>query len=408
MALYAPYDELITAPPLRRRSVCGPICAILLAVLVFSAFVHLSLIVSLRSDVARVFFNALVLSSILAILPLALLWFIDRRERKTVWLFAAAFLWGGCIATAIAMPFNTAFFRLVDAWVTMNPIITEVLGPDASMMLAAPLSAPIAEEIAKALGVVVIFGLLRGEFETMRDGIVYGALVGLGFNWFEAALYVAQGYVEHGIALYGLQLGGRYALLGFGGHALFTGIFGALLGLAIQTQRRWLRILAPIAGLVLAIGGHMLNNALPLIATIASIAAGEPPPRQEPLPDIGFIEAFLTSSILEVITFLPFILILAVAFWRSSVWERRVVREELKEEVGGALSANEHRDILADGMFRTHRIDPTRPAASAALINAQHELAFRKRRVRDRGSNPDRDRLTTEWRRAIERLRTAM
>jgi RsiW-degrading membrane proteinase PrsW (M82 family) len=27
-----------------------------------------------------------------------------------------------------------------------------------------------------------------------RDGIVYAALGGLGFNWFEAALYVAQGF----------------------------------------------------------------------------------------------------------------------------------------------------------------------------------------------------------------------
>ena len=46
-------------------------------------------------------------------------------------------------------------------------------------------------EIAKALGVLLIFWLLRAEFDNMRDGIVYGALVGLGFNWFEAAPHVA-------------------------------------------------------------------------------------------------------------------------------------------------------------------------------------------------------------------------
>jgi len=39
--------------------------------------------------------------------------------------------------------------------------------------------------------VIVIFWLLRAEFDNLRDGIVYGALVGLGFNWFETALYVA-------------------------------------------------------------------------------------------------------------------------------------------------------------------------------------------------------------------------
>ena len=77
---------------------------------------------------------------------------------------------------------------------------------------------------------LLLFWLLRAEFDNMRDGLVYGALVGLGFNWFESALYVAQGYAEWGVAPYGLQLGLRYALFGFGGHALFTGIFGAFLG----------------------------------------------------------------------------------------------------------------------------------------------------------------------------------
>jgi protease PrsW len=46
-------------------------------------------------------------------------------------------------------------------------------------------------------------------------------------------------------------------------------------------------------------------------------------------------------------------------------------------------------------MLRTRRIDPARPRASAALVNAQHELAFRKRRVKDEGNDPKRDDLVT-------------
>jgi hypothetical protein len=46
-------------------------------------------------------------------------------------------------------------------------------------------------------------------------------------------------------------------------------------------------------------------------------------------------------------------------------------------------------------MLRTRRIDPARPRASAALVNAQHELAFRKRRVKDEGNDPERDDLVT-------------
>ncbi len=200
------YDHrLIMRPALRRREVCIAISAALIAVLGFATVVHLALLGSMRPDVASVFFRALALSGLLAALPLGVLWLLERRERQTPWLFAAAFLWGACIATGLALPFNSAFLELVDAWVAQHPLVTQLLGPDAAMLLAAPISAPIAEEIAKAMGVLVIFWLLRAEFDNVRDGIVYGALVGVGFNWFEAALYVAQGYTESGVAPYGIQ-----------------------------------------------------------------------------------------------------------------------------------------------------------------------------------------------------------
>ena len=391
-------------PALRRHEVCIGISAALIAVLSFATVVHLSLLASMRADVASVFFRALTLSGMLATLPLALLWFLERRERQTPWLFAAAFLWGGCIATAFAVPFNIAFLALVDTWVVQHPVVRELLGPEAAKLLAAPISAPIVEEIAKAVGVLVIFWLLRTEFHNVRDGIVYGALVGIGFNWFEAALYVAQGYAETGVAPYGLQLGGRYALFGLGGHAMSTGIFGAFLGIAMQTHRGWVRILAPIAGIVLAIAAHMVNNALPLLAVLATSSTGEPPAVSNS-PDIGFLDAFLSSSLLQLTIFLPFLLITSLALWRGSVRERQVICEELAGELGRAVSYGEYEEIVADRVLRTRRIDPLRPRTSAALVNAQHELAFRKRRVRSTGRDPDHDSLVVGWRAEIWRLR---
>ena len=394
-------------PALRRREICIAISAALIAVLTFATAVHLLLLASMRADVVTVFFRALVLSGMLALLPLTFLWLLERRERQTPWLFAAAFLWGGCIATGLALPFNSAFLKLVDTWVVQHPVVREALGPDAAMLLAAPISAPIVEEIAKAVGVLAIFALLRPEFHNVRDGIVYGALVGVGFNGFEAALYVAQGYAETGAPPYGSQLGSRYALFGLGGHAMSTGIFGAFLGIAMQTRRAWIRILAAIAGLVLAIAAHMVNNALPLVAALAAVAAGEPASVSDPL-DLGFVQAFIGSSLLELAIFLPFLLLTALALWRSSVRERRVIREELAGEVRGAVSAGEYAEIVADRALRTRRIDPVRPRASAALVNSQHELAFRKRRVRHEGRDPDRDRLALAWRDEIWRLRAVV
>ena len=105
-------------------------------------------------------------------------------------------------------------------------------------MLAAPLSAPIVEEIAKSFGVLLVFWLLRAEFDNMRDGIVYGGMVGVGFNWYEAALYVVQNYDEHGFAAFGSQLGGRYALVwSRRTHALYRSCSGHFSGLRSSRDR---------------------------------------------------------------------------------------------------------------------------------------------------------------------------
>ena len=407
MTTHSGYDRLLMGSPLRRSGVSKAIAAALLVILAFATLVQLAVFTSMPPGLFSVFLRALALSSLLALVPLAILWFLDRRERESPWLFAAAFLWGGLIATALALPFNTAFFKLIDEWLAHHPMLAVILGPEASLMLAAPISAPIAEEFAKALGVLLLFWLLRAEFDNMRDGLVYGALVGLGFTWFEAALYVANVYAKFGVAAYGLQLGARYALFGLGGHAMFTALFGASLGLALQTRRKWLRILAPIAGLCLAIAAHMLNNALPLFATLARIAAGKLPSESEQIPDVGFFQAFVSGSLIQLTIFVPFLLIMALAVWRSGVWERRVIREELANEVGRSVTPEEYQAIASDRMLRTRRVDRKHPQASAALVNAQNELAFRKRRVRNEGGDPERDSLVAGWREDIRRLRLA-
>lgn len=370
------------------------------------ALTFLGFFSGLRPDIAAVFFAALAGATAMSIVPLAILWFLDRRERETPWLFAVAFLWGAFIATGLALPVNSAILHVVAEWVGRNPLIGEALGPDAALMIGAPIAGPLVEELTKGLGLAALFVLLRAEFDNMRDGFVYGALIGLGFTWFEAPLYVAQSYAEFGTPGWGMQLGWRYALFGFSGHALFTGLFGAALGLALQTRRMWLKLAAPLAGLALAVAAHAYHNLLPLIFAIAARAAGEPPPQAgEAPPEVGLAEAWIGASLAQLTLFLPFTALLALALWRSGVWERRVIREELAQEVGGCVSPAEYAEIVRDRAFRTRRIEALHPRLSAALVHAQHELAFRKRRVRDEGGDPQADRLVAAWREEIRLLR---
>ena len=167
-------------------------------------------------------------------------------------------------------------------------------------------------------------------------------------------------------------------------------------------------ILAPIVGLVLAIAAHMLNNALPLLFTLAGAAEGELPPAHVPPPNIGFLDAFVSDTLIRLTIFLPFFILMAFAVWRSGVWERRVIREELAEEVGRTVSPGEYVEIVGDRMLRTRRIDRIQRRPSAALINAQHELAFRKRRVRNDGKDPELDSLVAGWRDEVRRLQAAV
>lgn len=394
-------------PPLRRRPLCRVLGAMLIGFSAVAVVVQLGLFFTAPGDAALVFMSALAMSSVLTALPVWLLWNLERRERVSASFFAAALLWGGFIATALAIPVNSFFFQAVDFWVARHPMVESLLGPEAAVMLSAPISAPIAEELAKALGVAVIFAMLRGEFNSVRDGIVYGALVGIGFNWYETALYVAQEYAKTGVAPYGLQLGGRFALFGFGGHALFSGIFGGFLGYALVEPRWLLKISAPIVGLLLAIGAHMLNNALPLIVTLAGAAAGVDRHEPEPMPDIGFFEAMIGSSIREAIIFLPFVMVAALVLWRSDVWERRVIREELSDEVGGAVSAGEYRDIATDRAMRTTRLDHLPKRIAPELVNLQNELAFRKQWLKDQALDPIYDPVSARLREQISRLRAA-
>ena len=398
-------DPLLLGSPLRRPAVAVATALALAILLAVAAFTLLGFLGSLRPDVARIFFTAMALSTLLALVPLSILWYLDRRERESPWLFAVAFLWGAFMSTGLALPFNSAILHEIAEWVERHPVIIDVLGPEAPTLLGAPLAGPFVEEVTKGLGLLPLFFFLRAEFDGIRDGLVYGGLIGLGFTWFEAPLYVAQGYAEHGVAPWGMQLGWRYALFGLSGHTLFTGLFGASLGLALQTRRRWLKVVAPIVGLALAIGAHALNNVLPLFFALQGAAAGESPPANGAPPDVSFWEAWFSGSLADLTIFLPFVIIMALLLWRSGVWERRVIREELAGEVGRAVSPLEYEQVLRDSIFQTRRIDRIHPARARALVNAQHELAFRKRRARDEGRDPDGDPLVKSWREEISLLR---
>ena len=73
------------------------------------------------------------------------------------------------------------------------------------------------------------------------------------------------------------------------------------------------------------------------------------------------------GTLFQLTVFLPFVALMALVLWRSGVWERRVIREELEDEIGRAVTPTEYGEIVGDGLLRTRRIDRMHPRTSPAL-----------------------------------------
>ena len=73
------YDRLLMGSPLRRSGVSQAIAAALLVVLIFATLVQLVVFIGMPPGLFSVFLRALALSSLLALVPLAILWFLSTR-----------------------------------------------------------------------------------------------------------------------------------------------------------------------------------------------------------------------------------------------------------------------------------------------------------------------------------------
>ncbi len=388
-------SRLLIGSPLRRPGVAAAVLSGLGLVLLVAALVFLGSIAGVVSEGAGgVGLFALVLAIVVSLPAVGLLLFLDRREREPPLLLAAVFTWGMVVATGYALIFNSI------GQLALMAGLSPVGGGDAAFILTAWLVAPPVEEVLKGAGILLVFWLLRTEFNSPRDGIVYGALVGLGFNALETALYVVNAYVETGTAPFASQFAARFTLLGLGGHALFSGLFGAGLGAATTERSGGRRILWPLLGLCSAILAHALNNSLGVIVT--SIVASVLGVGSE--ADPAFLPVWIGSLVADVVVLGIFFAALAALLVRSSTWERRVVAEELWPEVGRSISADEHRLAVEETRFRPRRLSGLDRRASRASVEAQNSLAFRKRQVRLRGLDPDRDELVWLLRCDIARM----
>jgi RsiW-degrading membrane proteinase PrsW (M82 family) len=307
---------------------------------------------------------ALALSAGAAVVPALvyalLILAIDRFEREPWRALLAAFAWGAV---------GAVLFSAVVGLVT-GELLSAAFGERAGTLLNLGLGAPFIEESFKGVALLGLLLMFRAELDNVLDGLVYGALIGLGFAMTENILYFGQAYLGEGLGGLTQSFLVR-AVLGGLGHALYTGTTGAAVGWARgQHGRGMLRFVAPVAGWSLAVFQHFLwNTGAVLLAAL-----------------LGERASALLIVLVEATVFtLPALLVLGTVALVSARRESEIVREQLAEEVAAGVLTRRDYETLGDARARFAASRAAwraggfaRWALQQRFHQAAAELAFRK------------------------------
>ena len=296
--------------------------------------------------------TVLLFSSIAAFIPtlfyVILIYWVDRYEKEPWWLLTAAFLWGAIPSIVIAFIANSIlsipFYLLA--------------GQSTGDALAAALIAPPVEETVKGLAVLGIFLLWRHEIDSPLDGIIYGAMVGMGFAMIENIYYFVTVYNDGGAGAWGMNIFMRGVIFGLN-HALFTSMTGLGIALARMSVNQLIRFAALVGGWMMAMFLHFLHNV-----------------------------AVSTDNALCLLAFVSdwggVLLVLVIMGW-ALLQERRWLKQYLVEEVGNdTLTVNQYKIACSSRQrvkYSWNQLVTRGPGAYLVSLHFFHkcsELAYKK------------------------------
>jgi protease PrsW len=232
MPVFDPRAVIEGRTPGRRR--VGLTIGTVLAVLCLLIALGADLLESLGSGVhsAAPFFIALPLALLPVPLLVALVLLLDRLEPEPRAHLLFAFVWGAGVAALFAALINTA---------GMVFITQPALGTSNGDYISATLGAPVVEETLKGAFLVGMVWWRRSELDGPTDGIIYAAMVGLGFAMVENVGYYIEALVKPtvgGVKLLEFTFVLRGLLSPFA-HPIFTAMTGLGAAYAASHRRAW-------------------------------------------------------------------------------------------------------------------------------------------------------------------------
>jgi RsiW-degrading membrane proteinase PrsW (M82 family) len=322
--------------------------------------------------------TVIIIAALLALAPTIVyalvVWWLDRHEKEPLPLLVVAFVWGAIPAVILALVLEIA---------AGFPLQQIVVTAQAREITTASLVAPIVEECVKAIILVVLFLAYKREFDNVLDGVVYGAMVGLGFACVENVLYLVDAAYDGVPAGGAPQISGMFSLwllrAGLFGlnHSMFTAFTGAALGLARSLKKRWERGFVPVLGLGVAMILHGTHNYL---SSVVGTQTG----------DTSDNSAVLAGCLTILVTDWGGLLFIGIVAFVSGLREAHIMRDTLLEEVTlGRFTGDEYVTLVSGWRRWALRWSVLFSSGFQRWLQLGHffdlatELAFRKHRLHD-------------------------
>lgn len=272
--------------------------------------------------------------------------FIDRWEPEPKPLLLFAFVWGAVVSIAVTM--------------LIQPYFSLVAGPASGLdytTFAVTVQAPVVEEFAKSLGLLLLLLFARKHFDGPVDGVVFAFTIAAGFAFTENILYFGRAIAASGDP--GTDLAVVFFLRGVMSpfaHAIFTGTTGLIMGFAARRWHNGLSVLAFAVGLVPAMLLHSAWNSM-----------GE-----------NFLAQYLLVQV-------PIFLLAVLVIVLLRVAERRLTRQRLKEYAAAGWFTAAEVEMMATPGGRRSALRWARSVGRGrqmtALLHAGTQLAFTRQRI---------------------------
>jgi RsiW-degrading membrane proteinase PrsW (M82 family) len=180
-------------------------------------------------------------------------WIVDRYDPEPVWALTLVLAWGGIAACGFSGLVNTV----------VEGVASGIGGRDFGSAIGACISAPLVEEFTKGFGVFFIFYFWRREFDGVVDGVIYATFVALGFAAVENILYYGNAAKAELLSNKEGIFASTFVVRGIlapWGHPLYTSMTGIGFGISRETNRGWLKWMAPLGGYMFAAFLHSVWN----------------------------------------------------------------------------------------------------------------------------------------------------